>query len=55
MKCIISGAVRIVDKVENNKASVLVHCSDGWDRTAQVKIRELSIKYLKLNDKHLNL
>lgn len=36
MKCIISGAVRIVDKVENNKTSVLVHCSDGWDRTAQV-------------------
>lgn len=36
IKCIISGAVRIVDKVENNKTSVLVHCSDGWDRTAQV-------------------
>lgn len=36
IKCVISGAVRIVDKVENNKTSVLVHCSDGWDRTAQV-------------------
>lgn len=36
IKCIISGAVRIVDKVENNKTSVLVHCSDGWDRTSQV-------------------
>lgn len=36
LKCIISGAVRIVDKVENNKTSVLVHCSDGWDRTAQL-------------------
>lgn len=36
MKCIISGAVRIVDKIENNKTSVLVHCSDGWDRTSQL-------------------
>ncbi|OXA60801.1 Myotubularin-related protein 2 [Folsomia candida] len=36
IKCIISGAVRIVDKVENNKTSVLVHCSDGWDRTSQL-------------------
>lgn len=34
---ILSGAVRIADKVENNKTSVLVHCSDGWDRTAQVE------------------
>ena len=33
---ILNGAVRITDKVENNKTSVLVHCSDGWDRTAQV-------------------
>lgn len=23
-------------KVENHKTSVLVHCSDGWDRTAQL-------------------
>jgi myotubularin-related protein 1/2 len=36
IKCILAGAVRIVDKVENHKTSVLVHCSDGWDRTAQV-------------------
>ena len=33
---ILAGAVRIADKVESNKTSVLVHCSDGWDRTAQV-------------------
>ncbi len=33
---ILSGAVRIADKVENNKTSVVVHCSDGWDRTAQL-------------------
>lgn len=23
-------------QVENHKTSVLVHCSDGWDRTAQL-------------------
>lgn len=39
IKCILAGAVRIVDKVENHKTSVLVHCSDGWDRTAQVNSR----------------
>ncbi|VDP10228.1 unnamed protein product [Soboliphyme baturini] len=33
---ILSGAARIVDKIENHKTSVLVHCSDGWDRTAQL-------------------
>jgi len=33
---ILAGAVRVADKVENHKTSVLVHCSDGWDRTAQV-------------------
>ena len=33
---ILSGAVRIVDKIEYQKASVVVHCSDGWDRTAQL-------------------
>ncbi|XP_023287539.1 myotubularin-related protein 2 isoform X2 [Orussus abietinus] len=36
IKCILAGAVKIVDKVENHKTSVLVHCSDGWDRTAQL-------------------
>ena len=25
-----------VSKVEKRKSSVLVHCSDGWDRTAQL-------------------
>lgn len=32
---ILAGALRIADKVESNKTSVVVHCSDGWDRTAQ--------------------
>ncbi|XP_052280564.1 myotubularin-related protein 2-like [Dreissena polymorpha] len=36
IKVILAGAVKIADKVENNKTSVLVHCSDGWDRTAQL-------------------
>jgi len=36
IKCILSGAVRIVDKIENHRTSVMVHCSDGWDRTAQL-------------------
>jgi myotubularin-related protein 1/2 len=26
----------VADKIENNKTSVVVHCSDGWDRTAQL-------------------
>ncbi|RZF46424.1 hypothetical protein LSTR_LSTR012499 [Laodelphax striatellus] len=36
IKCILAGACRIADKIENHKTSVLVHCSDGWDRTAQL-------------------
>ena len=36
LHCILSGAVKIVDKLENSKTSVVVHCSDGWDRTAQL-------------------
>lgn len=57
IKCVLAGAVRIVDKVgdlmlsnqtiklnvetfyfqiENMSTSVVVHCSDGWDRTSQL-------------------
>lgn len=36
IKCVLAGAVRIVDKVENMSTSVVIHCSDGWDRTAQL-------------------
>ncbi|XP_055711735.1 myotubularin-related protein 2 [Phlebotomus papatasi] len=36
IKCVLSGAVRIVDKIENMSTSVVVHCSDGWDRTSQL-------------------
>ncbi|KAL5281195.1 MTMR2 family protein [Megaselia abdita] len=36
IKFILAGAIRIVDKIETMSTSVLVHCSDGWDRTAQL-------------------
>ncbi|KAI2810539.1 Myotubularin- protein 2 [Blomia tropicalis] len=36
VRYILSGAVRVVDKIEYQKSSVVVHCSDGWDRTAQL-------------------
>ena len=36
MRQLLQGAVRIVNLVEVEQASVLVHCSDGWDRTAQL-------------------
>lgn len=36
IKGILAGACRLVDKIENHKTSVMVHCSDGWDRTAQL-------------------
>ena len=36
IRAILAGALRISDKVENGKSSVVVHCSDGWDRTAQL-------------------
>jgi hypothetical protein len=36
LKMLLAGAVRIADKIESGKTSVVVHCSDGWDRTAQL-------------------
>uniref|UniRef100_A0A671MHU5 phosphatidylinositol-3,5-bisphosphate 3-phosphatase n=1 Tax=Sinocyclocheilus anshuiensis TaxID=1608454 RepID=A0A671MHU5_9TELE len=36
IRLLLVGAVRIADKVESSKSSVVVHCSDGWDRTAQL-------------------
>lgn len=36
VKQILAGAVKITDKVENHKTSVIIHCSDGWDRTTQL-------------------
>ncbi|XP_061454917.1 myotubularin-related protein 1 isoform X2 [Rhineura floridana] len=36
LRMLLAGAVRIADKIESGKTSVVVHCSDGWDRTAQL-------------------
>ena len=36
LQLILAGAVRIADLVDRCRTSVVVHCSDGWDRTAQV-------------------
>ena len=36
IKNILIGATKVVNKVYHNRSSVLVHCSDGWDRTAQL-------------------
>ena len=33
---VLGGAVRIAELVEKHKCSVVVHCTDGWDRTAQL-------------------
>ncbi|CAF1098524.1 unnamed protein product [Rotaria magnacalcarata] len=36
IRAILTAAIRLVSLVHNEKRSVLVHCSDGWDRTAQL-------------------
>lgn len=33
---VLTGAIQVADKVSSGRSSVLVHCSDGWDRTAQL-------------------
>lgn len=33
---VINSALRIVDLIHDQNTSVLIHCSDGWDRTAQL-------------------
>ena len=35
MSTLLRGALRVTDELMNGR-SVLVHCSDGWDRTAQL-------------------
>ena len=44
---ILAGAVKIADAVDRCRTSVVVHCSDGWDRTPQVSIHA-SILYSDL-------
>ncbi|PRD25968.1 UNVERIFIED_CONTAM: Myotubularin-related protein 2 [Trichonephila clavipes] len=36
IRFILTGALRIAHKVESCKTTCVVHCSDGWDRTAQL-------------------
>ncbi|XP_069580778.1 myotubularin-related protein 1a isoform X7 [Brachyistius frenatus] len=36
IRLLLSGAAKVADKLESGKTSVVVHCSDGWDRTAQI-------------------
>ena len=33
---VLQGAVKIVQQIAIEQKSVLVHCSDGWDRTPQL-------------------
>ena len=35
VQLVLSGAIQVADKVSSGN-SVVVHCSDGWDRTAQL-------------------
>uniref|UniRef100_A0A665V1W2 Myotubularin-related protein 2-like n=1 Tax=Echeneis naucrates TaxID=173247 RepID=A0A665V1W2_ECHNA len=32
----VKTAAKIADKLESGKTSVVIHCSDGWDRTSQL-------------------
>lgn len=36
MSTVLSGAIRIARLIDSG-IPTLVHCSDGWDRTAQVR------------------
>jgi len=36
IKAVLAGASRIADIVDRSRLSVIVHCSDGWDRTPQL-------------------
>ncbi len=36
IRAILAAANRITELLDKEQASVLVHCSDGWDRTAQM-------------------
>ncbi|KAJ8254844.1 hypothetical protein GJAV_G00197960 [Gymnothorax javanicus] len=35
IKVVLSGAIQVADRISSGN-SVVVHCSDGWDRTAQL-------------------
>ena len=35
---LIRSAIRIVDLMDQQKTSVMIHCSDGWDRTLNYRL-----------------
>ena len=45
LQVILAGAVKIADAIDRCRTSVVVHCSDGWDRTSQVRIVSLNHIY----------
>ncbi|KAL0591715.1 hypothetical protein ABG067_000857 [Albugo candida] len=36
IRLVLSASLRVADTVQNHQTTVLVHCSDGWDRTGQL-------------------
>ena len=36
VQAVLGGAVKVAEVIEKHRSSVLVHCTDGWDRTAQL-------------------
>ena len=36
VRVVLSSSIMVAEKLHKEQSSVLVHCSDGWDRTAQV-------------------
>eukprot|EP00753_Platysulcus_tardus_P018440 PLAT6864.2.p1 GENE.PLAT6864.2~~PLAT6864.2.p1 ORF type:complete len:1056 (+),score=499.15 PLAT6864.2:41-3169(+) len=36
MSTCLAGAVRVAQMIDEERTSVVVHCSDGWDRTSQL-------------------
>ena len=36
IRCVLNGALKVVKYIQVHNSTVLVHCSDGWDRTSQV-------------------
>ena len=36
LQTVLGGALKVAKVIESQRSSVLVHCTDGWDRTAQL-------------------
>eukprot|EP00116_Pleurobrachia_bachei_P001107 sb/3461369/ len=36
VQSVLNEAVRVASTIENKRSSVVIHCSDGWDRTSQI-------------------